>query len=699
MSGTDLFTISIEGVSSEIRLLSFHGSEGMSQLFDYHVDLVSPDADIDFEEVIGKPALLTMETDDAQRFVHGIVSRFEVTGSEEAQTHYGATIVPSLWTLGLRQDSCIFQDMTTPEIIQDVLESAGMADGTDFEISAQGSFPAHEYCVQYRETDFAFISRLMEEDGLFYFFEHTDSGHKLVVGNATSHYPLIPGDAHLKFRAAGTGLTTELAEVRNLRFARSMSTGRVELRAWNFTKTDLDLKQEKEAEAEANLEHYDYAGRYGDGDLGGARTAIRLEALRTRFKVLSGESNCRRMLPGHRFTVEEHARESMNGEYVLTRVSHSGAMSGSGGREAYRNSFEAIPAEVLFRAPQITPRGCVDGPQTAIVTGPAGEEIHVDSHGRVKVQFHWDRYGANDDKSSCWVRVSQMWAGGAYGALVIPRIGHEVIVDFLEGDPDQPIIVGRVYNGGNLVGYDLPADKTRTSLKSYSSPGGNGFNEMRFEDAAGSEEIFMHAQKDMNSKILNNRTTDIGTNHTHTVGNNETMKVVKNRTRDVGGNENITIGGNHTESVAKNRSLSVDGAESIVIAKDESVSVEGGRSTSISKDDKLSIGAKQVIDVGADSTESISGKLTQTVTKSVELTYSDVSKISIGKDSSIEITGNSKQKVGKAMKIEAGDEITIECGSAKIILKKNGDITFEGGKINVKASSDLTLKGSKVAAN
>lgn len=706
MPENEIFTLEIDGLSSEIHLLSFHGSEGLSQLYDYHVEIASPDADIDLDAVIGKPALVTIEADDEPRYVHGIVSRFEMTGSGPEYTHYGASIVPAFWTLGLRQDSCIFQAKSTPQILKQVLEEDGLAEGSDFRISAQGSYPPREYCVQYRETDFAFLSRLMEEDGLFYFFEHTDAGHKLVIADAVGAYAAIPGDTTIPFRHGGTGLTSEHAEVRNLRFSRSMQSGKVELRAFNFQKTELDLKQQAEGDAETDLEHYDYAGRYEEGDVGAARTQVRLQALRTRYKVLSGESNCRHLAPGYKFSVAEHPRDSLNAEYVVMRVSHSGSHTGSSRGESYRNSFDAIPSDTLYRAPQITPRGLVDGPQTAMVTGPSGEEIYCDAHGRVKVQFHWDRIGAKDDKSSCWVRVSQAWAGGAYGAMAIPRIGHEVLVDFLQGDPDQPIIVGRVYNGTSPHGYDLPADKTKTSIRSNSSPGGGGFNEIRFEDAAGSEEVFLHAQKDWNIVVLNDRTQNIGHDHAHQVGHDETMEVKNDRKRTVGANETIEVAANETVTIGGDRSDSVKGNHAEEIGGNRTLAVKGDDSTEVSGKRDTSIGGNESVSVGGNQNVAVKGNQAVTISGNDDLTVSGNWSSDVNGNASHKVAGNASDDVSGDIKVKSGGKITIE-GSSEILLKAGGSqikidgggVTIKGSDIKLDASGNVKIAGSAIAQN
>ena len=706
------FSFTIEGVSAELNVVRFRGREGMSELFEFEVEFVSDDTAIDFDSVIGKPGLLEMSTNDGPRFVHGIVSRFEEVGGGQQHTLYLARIVPALWTYGLKNDCCIYQTMTVPDVIKDILTSGGMEAGTDFRLDLTGAYPQREYIVQYRETDLDFVSRLMEEAGIFYFFEHKEDGHTLVLSDHTGVHADIVGVVVLPFHADDTGLQGTTEEVSSLRLSRSMRTGKVTMRSFNFQKNTLKLDVAANGEAETEHEHYDFDGRYGDEGLGKSLVKMRQDSFAARRRILSGDSNCRHMTPGFKFGVKDHPRDEFNADFLLTRVEHTGAQrqaagadgGGAEGEEMYSNTFEAVPSAVVFRPLQLTEPALVDGPQTAVVTGPSGEEIYCDEHGRVKVQFHWDRYGTPDEKASCWIRVAQ---SHRIHDLAIPRIGEEVIVDFLEGDPDQPIITGRVYNAGRVTPYTLPADKTKSTFRTPSSPGGDGFNELRFEDLAGSEEVFFHAQKDMNIKVLNNRTQDIGVDNSHHVGNNETEKVDKNRTREVGENESITIGKdetisvgqNHSETIGKDMTLSVGSNQTISVGTDQSASIGGARTTSVGKADTLDVGAKQTINVGADQALNVGGAQAVTVSKAVSLTFGDKLTQAVSKDASVDIGGKAVEKVGKSKSVEAADEIVFVCGSAKIKLTKNGDIVLEGNNITVKGSGNVTLKGSKVAAN
>jgi len=706
------FTLQIEGVSAELHVVRFRGTEGISELFEFEVDFVSDDPAIDFDAAVGKPATLEMTTNDDPRIVHGIVSCIEETGVGPKFTNYSAVIVPALWTFGLRKDCCIYQAQNVPDVIKDILVSGGLESGSDFDIRLKASYPKLEYCVQYRESDLEFVTRLMEEAGIFYFFEHSTDGHKLVLADDRGEHADIGGPAVLPFRPVDTGMQSDVEEVSHLRFSRSLRTGAVAMRSFNFEKTQLTLETTSKANADTDYVDYDFDGRYFSENAGKDLAKIKQESYAVSRRVLSGSSNCRHFTAGFKFAVDEHPRDDFNGDYVLTRVRHSGEQPqaagadsmGAGGQRAYVNAFEAIPADVTFRPPQVTERGLVEGPQTAVVTGPAGEEIYCDAHGRVKVKFHWDRYGKADDTASVWIRVGQ---SHRIGDLAIPRVGEEVIVDFLEGDPDQPIITARVYNGTKQSPYALPGDKTKSSFKTYSSPGGGGFNELRFEDASGSEEVFLHAQKDMNVKVLNDRTRDIGHDDTQTVGHDETLETKHDRFRKVGNHEAVEIGGDQLVKIKGDRTEAVGGNESVKIDGNQTHEVVGNRTTKTGKDLTESAGGKATLTVGEDHEIGVGG--------GQKINVKDDYSLEVKGDASVEVKGDHETsakgevkidakkdveiKSGKKIKIDGGDEIKLECGKASITLKKSGDIVIKGKNIDMKADSNIQMKGSKIAGN
>ena len=433
------FLFNIAG--KKLGVIDFSAREEIS--YPYHVVLtLATEDDIGFDDVIGKEALLTILGEDTDRYFHGIINQFMQTGSRGRFLLYQATVVPYLWLLSLEQDCRIFQNKSIEDIIKTVLTDTGIP-ADRFEFRLQGSYPEREYCVQYRETDLNFISRLLEEEGIYYFFEHEEDSHILIFGDSTVNYKPINSEIDIEFHPQDS-MASDKEVVNRLIASRQIQTGKVTMRDFNFIKPSLDLTVQQEANNSGNiekkLEMYDYPGEYMDHERGKKLAEVRLqETVMFRDKI-EGQGNCCRFIPGFTFKLIHHERESINQEYLLVEILHSGSQSGTleetgGGGLSYSNQFMGIPSSVTFKPERRVPKPVVEGVQTAIVTGPSGEEIYTDEHGRVKIQFHWDRLGSKDDKSSCWIRVSQAWAGAGWGAMHIPRIGQEVIVDFIEGDP------------------------------------------------------------------------------------------------------------------------------------------------------------------------------------------------------------------------------------------------------------------------
>ncbi len=697
--------------------------------------------------MVGEKAAFVWKTPEGERWIHGIVSRIDQTGRGKKLARYSVRLVPRVWILTLRRQSRIFQNLTTPDILKEVLTSGGIP-SDHFKLSLKRSYKPRKYCVQYRETDFDFLSRLMEEEGIFYHFEHTEDGHVMILGDDPVAQVAIAGEATVPF-AEESGLVGDEGageHVGRFQFGHSVRSGTTTLREFDFKKPTLSLETQSQADTEKRLELYDYPGGYPDTSIGNELVRIRLEEARAVRALGSGEGNCRRFAAGYRFMLDEHWNENLNQEYLLVRVQHWGEQPQAAEEDVaeaaealtYHNHFECIPAAVTFRPPRITPRPRVEGPQTAVVTGPSGEEIHTDEHGRVKVHFHWDRLGPKDDKSSCWIRVSQGWAGAAWGAMYIPRVGQEVVVEFLEGDPDRPLITGRVYNADNPPPYGLPGEKTKSTLKSKSSPGGGGFNEIRFEDAAGSEEIFVHAQKDQNIVVGNDRTKSVGHDEKVQIKNNRDKSVGVDQSETIGSNKKISVGANHDETIGGNMTLGVTGNEKESIQGNRIVSVGGSHDESIGKNQtetvtinwaktvgvaaEITVGAALAVSVGANSEEKVGGNKSSSyggnhevkVGGSAEEQVSGSKKIGVkggiqaSTDAAMNLLAKDNVAVqGKKVIVKADDEITLMTGSASIVMKKNGDIQIKGkdvkldgsGKITAKASSDLTLKGSKILQN
>ncbi len=663
---------------------SFSVNEQLGRLFQIDLDLVSTDENINFDDVLGQNATVRVDLPNAEpRYFNGMVNRFVQAKHDGDFAHYQATLVPWLWFLTRQADCRIFQstmqgppaDMTAPSIIKKVFTDAGFH---DFKDALHETYATRDYCVQYRETDFNFVSRLMEQEGIYYYFEHADGKHTAVLSDSIGAHEASPGYETIFYRP-------ELNTIVDLECISDWSKT-AEVRTGKYTLNDFDFKKPRNSlftssrivadHAVPNFEMYDFPGDYVDLADGEAYARIRIEELNANYEVMRGRSNARGIRSGSTFSLEDFPRSDQNCEYLVTgTVYHFDAGdfvsggSGSAAGEFCECTFTAIPSRVTFRAERSTPKPSIQGVQTAIVVGPAGEEIYVDEYGRVKVQFHWDRLGKKDENSSCWVRVSHANAGKTWGSIHSPRVGQEVIVEFLEGDPDRPIITGRVYNADQMPPYALPENKTQSGIKTRSSRGGSAanFNEIRFEDKKGQEQLYVHAEKNQDNVVENDETTNVGHDRTETVGNNETIMIGANRTITVSQSETATVAVQRTHSVGANETISIGVAQEITIGALQNITVGANQQTSVGKDQKSSVGSNRSADVGKDD----------------------------------------NLKVAKNLVIDAGDSVTIKTGDASITMKKDGTITIKGkdisidgsGKINVKASSDVVIKGSKVGLN
>lgn len=583
----------------ELLLQSFSGEEGISKLFHFDIQLHSEKTNIKFENIVGKPATISLVLADreTERHINGYLNYFSQGGRSSRFAHYHATMVPWLWMLTRRSDCRIFQHKSVPEIIQEIFKNYKNG---EFRLALNATYAPRDYCVQYRETDFNFVSRLMEEEGIFYFFEHTEDKHTLVLADNLNEFKPCPFQSDVRYEAIVQDQWTE-DTITEWQVEQEIKPGSYTLRDFNFMQPTLDLTSTVQGNDERKLEIYDYPGEYIKKDAGERLVKIRMDEENTPRILASGSSLCRVFLPGYKFNLKQHYRPDMDRAYILTHVYHNSDQgddyetTGTGGDENFRyeNTFRCIPKpdQWVYRPARTTPVPRMHGSQTAIVVGPAGEEIYVDEYGRVKVQFHWDREGKSDQDSSCWVRVSQNWAGAKWGAMFLPRIGQEVIVDFLEGDPDQPIITGRVYNGGNMPPYKLPDEMTKSTIKSDSTKGGGGFNELRFEDKKGSEQIFLHGEKQLDIRIKQDRLEwigqdrhlQVGRDNFKSVAQNEHNMIGKDRVEDISGDQHLKIAGKQAIKIGGSRSEDVGGAyglhaQGIKIQADTSIVLSAGGS-------------------------------------------------------------------------------------------------------------------------
>jgi type VI secretion system secreted protein VgrG len=494
------FAISTPLGEDKLLLRGFQGQEGISQLFRFNLDLLSTDDSIGLETLVGKNVTVKVKlADESERYFNGIVSTFTQNSRDQNLTSYQAEFVPWLWLLTRTADCRIFQHQTVPEIIQAVFSQHGFR---DYDMKLAGWFIEREYCVQYRESSFNFVSRLMEEEGIYYFFKHDDGKHTLVLADTPDGHPDCPHQSSARYHDTGRGQRHEDV-INRLNVAQELRPSQYTLNDFNFEHPSATMIAQ--VTSKKDFEVYDYPGEYLRQPVGQQLARIRLEECETPQIYVHGGGDCRAFTSGYKFTLTDHYRQDMNKPYVLTRIRHFATLPGdfrsSSGADAadsiYQNTFECIPFSTPFRPARVTPKPIVQGSQTAFVVGEKGEEIYTDKYGRVKVQFHWDRLGKHDQNSSCWIRVSQNWAGKGWGWISIPRIGHEVVVDFLEGDPDRPLITGRVYNAEEMPPYELPKHGDMMGFKSNTTKGGGGYNEIVSRDVKGQELIRTHAQKDI----------------------------------------------------------------------------------------------------------------------------------------------------------------------------------------------------------
>ncbi|MBI5255970.1 MAG: type VI secretion system tip protein VgrG [Burkholderiales bacterium] len=732
--------------AEDLRFESMSFSSGLSQLEEMQLHMLSDKPDIQPEDMLGQTVDVTIELrDGAKRHICGYVARFGLGRHQGRYFGYQARVVPWLWFLTRRADCRIFQDMAVPDIVKEVFKGHSAIANVAFKLTRQ--YRKRTYCVQYRETDYNFVARLMEDEGIYWYFEHSEGDHQLVVVDSSSAHTVSEGYDALPYYANTGQLSPDVDFVSNWHFSREVKSGKMALTSYDFERPSTQLKVEQALPRShdlASYEQFDFQGDYTQKADGQQLADNRIDEVQSAFEQLSGNTNAYGLVTGHLFSLEKHPRDDQNAEYLCVQTQVSAQLNGSessGVTGDYQCSFLAMPSSQQYRPPRRTPKPFVQGPQTAVVTGPGGEEIFTDKYSRVKVQFHWDRYGQKNEKSSCWMRVASVWAGKSFGFIQIPRIGQEVVVDFLEGDPDQPLITGRVYNAEQMPPWDLPANATQSGVLSRSSKGGayGNANALRFEDKKGSEQVWLHAEKNQDIEVENDETHWVGhdrtktidhdeTSHikhdrTETVDNNETITVHGHRTETVDKNETITIHQNRTETVDQNESITIHGARTESVDKDETISIHGARTETVDKDETISIHGARTETVDKDESISVHGGRTKTVDKNETVTVHGQRSATVDKNESLTVSGDQSftiakgrtgnvgkddsLKVGKNLVIEAGDAVVIKTGSASITMKKDGTITIKGkditidgsGAINIKASKDVVVKGSKVLQN
>ncbi|WP_299750842.1 type VI secretion system tip protein TssI/VgrG [uncultured Tateyamaria sp.] len=731
------------------------GRDAVSDCYRFVVEMLSDDPTLPVDDVLGQPMNIEIGLgDDEPVYLGGYVSEFSLTKLEGVDAYYSATLRPWLWFLSQSTDNRIFQNLSIVEILEEVFGAYSVA---KFENRLEATYDPIPYCVQYGESDLDFVMRWMEHEGIFFFFEYGDADQTLILVDTLS--ALAPGAGHesIRYYPDLSPAVEDTQGITEFSWTARVTTGEVAQTDYDFTKPSADLMSKSTNPGVhdlGDLERYHYPGNFDELSRGDHLSLLRMQELKSPVGRAKAIATVIGVNSGMIFDLEDFPREGDITEYAVLSADYTlwDGQYGAGEQnveEGYVVKFELTPTTEEYSPPRRTPKPVMRGPQTAVVVGPSGEEIFTDEYARVKVQFHWDRLGGSDENSSCFVRVSSVWAGSGYGFIQIPRIGQEVIVDFLEGDPDQPIITGRVYNASQMPPYALPGNATQSGWKSDSSLGGGGFNELRFEDKAGSEEVYFQAQKDHNELIKNDEGRDIGHNFREEIGNDSFQKVGNDARQEIvhdraevvgndkstgiGNNRTVQIGANDHETVGDNRTLHVGGNETITVDGDSDEQIMQGHSQYVLIDQKITVGGLRNIKVGGMESRAVGAWQSNTVAGYRSVTVGAYQKHGVSGDDSWQINGGQSVSIGKSQEIKvkadqsfwvegegtymvtgkcfhsaeddaafrsnknllleaADDSITLKVGKSEVILKKDGTITIEGKDITLDASGKINIK-------
>ncbi len=729
MLGRKNFEVEVgSGDKLDIRQFSIH--ERLSSLFQVNIVAVSDNPSIEFDDVVGQPAKFSMSAGMHDKFWSGVCNHFEQVRHEPGGlSTYQFSIVPTLWFLTQRKNYRMHQQISEPDIVLKMLQEWGIKPVVQYD---KGAYKKRKYRVQYNESDYAFVCRMLEDAGITFYFKQGDDETQLVLSDAPHSNP--KREPSLPFKD-DTSLTNAVHKefVTGVRMGQRVRPGKYTMRDHDYRKPPTyNLKSEaaKGLAIEEKLERFQYVpGAFlfgsdsGDAtptadDKGKARTdekeakilaQKRLDAKRGSARTATFETNAHDLAPGVVMGVTGHGHGALGDDktFLVVEASISGTASGE-----WSQHCEVRGTEIPFRPELQTPRPKTQGVESATVVGPAGEEIHCDEFGRVRVHFHWDRESKMDDNSSCWIHVSQSWGGAGYGGTNLPRIGQEVIVDFLGGDPDRPIIVGRVYTNLQKTPYKLPDNKTQSGWKSNSTGGGGGYNEIMFEDAKGKELVNMQAEKDLKKLVKHDESVTIGNDRTKQVGHDDALVVGHDRTRQVvhdemvqighdrtrlvGNNESVTVGVNRTKTIGSNETLTVGKNQNEKIGKNRSVKVGKNHDEKIGKNKSLQVGGMSTEMVALAKTETVGLASAETVGAAKALTVGAAYAISVGATMTTNVALVQTENVGISKTVTVGDKITITCGASTITMDKAGTIVVSGKDISVQAKGTVNVDAAGV---
>ena len=697
------------------------GEESVSELFKFDITLVSKDPNIQGKDVVGQPVTLKIDTEaGAPRYLNGLITDFGYIGEDEDEEDYHAyTCIarPFMWYLTQNVDSRVFVDKSVLDIANEVLSPFGFP----FQVKCQKGYRTRGFCVQYQESSFNFLSRLFEQEGIYYYFTHSDGSHELIIADDIGILEPIPSSTipyHSRQVAAGTPDTAyiDIWEERD-----SLKSSQFVTQEYNYKNATIPMQSSGSVHdfSSVPMEYYDFYTGFSDVSEAQNYSQVRSEDLKSQTKVITGSGTALTIAPGYTFALSRHPHSSSNAEYAILKANYDFEEAGytSGDRIGkFRISFRVLPKSYQYRPPLKAPKPKVIGTQAATVTGPAGEEVYTNEYGDIKVQFHWDRYGKMDQNSSGWVRVTQGSAGAGYGSINTPRVGEEVLVDFINGDADRPIVLGRLYNSAMSPPWGFPAAAKQSGIKSksFNSPIAN-FNELMFNDTAGSEMVNFQAQKDLTSLVKNNETRNVNNDRTTTIGNNETVTVVGDRAKTVQKNETAsisqdrtkTVGKNETASVGENQSISVGQNQTTSVGKDQSVDVAMNRSRSVGQNEKVSVGQSQALMVGQDQNVQVGQNQALTVgaNRNKTVTANEVSSIGGNRQETVSQNGVNNVGIGQMTNIGAGYLLNIGGGwmtnvgvaemhsvGLKMGLNAGMSIGLNARNITLSANSKITLQ-------
>jgi type VI secretion system secreted protein VgrG len=684
------------------EVASMRAEEALSEPYRMRVELSTEERDFDLSAILGHNCTLSIERgDDHHRRLVGVICRVDESSPREGEERLRVQleVVPAFALLALRRDTRVFQQKTVPQVLEEVLTPALSTYGRELTLDLEENYPTREYCLQYDESDLDFVQRLMEEEGIAYFFDHDGDVERLQLVDANRGFPRVrPADGQQTVPFVPRADVVRAQEP-VYRFSGTHDTRPTSLvlRDFDWTQQGSQVRLEEAARGEDALgrdrEVYEHQSRpstlygYDDGvrkyeshDLE-RQARVRHQLGGRDVRSAQGVSRVTAFTAGQFFDMTGHPSPGADGEYLLTRVVHLAAPlpdAEADQVERYHNTFECLPLGTPFRPSRRTPKPRIHSIQTAVVVGPDGQEIHTDEHGRVKVEFHWDRLGQKNDQSSCWVRVQQPWAGSGWGFVFIPRVGMEVLVSFLDGDPDRPLVIGSVYNGDNTPPYPLPEEKTKSTIKTNSSPGGGGYNELRFEDAKGSEEIFAHAQKDYNEVVEHDHATTVHHDQANTVDGNQTQ----------------TIGGKQTETVHGEQSMTVDENRTVHIKGSQNVNIDGGRANGGVSGSKLNITGDYKVDASNWIEVQAPTHIKFTCGGSSILIEPGKITVSAGGHAQVVLDANAlvESAAGSRLLLDANSENAASTGS-KLKLTANAELTSNAGS-GVKLTADAKMGAS-----